>query len=54
MNDETCGGSRFAVPWSVDEGTESFVVKDATGQSLAYVYFKDEASADVDEAAVAR
>ncbi len=33
---------RFPPPWSVDEQTESFIVKDATGQPLAYVYFEDE------------
>jgi hypothetical protein len=29
-------------PWSIEERQESFVVKDATGQPLAYVYFEDE------------
>ena len=33
---------RFSPPWSIDEQTESFIVKDATGQPLAYVYFEDE------------
>ena len=33
---------RFAPPWSIDERTESFIVKDATGQQLAYVNFEDE------------
>jgi hypothetical protein len=33
---------RFPAPWSIDELMESFVVKDATGQVLAYVYFEDE------------
>jgi hypothetical protein len=28
---------RFPPPWSIDERTESFIVKDATGQQLAYV-----------------
>jgi K+/H+ antiporter YhaU regulatory subunit KhtT len=33
---------RFPPPWSINEQTESFIVKDATGQALAYVYFEDE------------
>ena len=32
----------FPPPWSIEEGTESFTVKDATGQALAYLYFEDE------------
>jgi hypothetical protein len=33
---------RFPSPWSTEARTESFIVKDATGQPLAYVYFEDE------------
>jgi hypothetical protein len=25
-------------PWSIEERTESFIVKDANGQQLAYLY----------------
>ena len=32
----------FPPPWSVDERPESFIVKDATGQRLAFLYFDDE------------
>jgi hypothetical protein len=31
---------RFPPPWSIDENEESFVIKDASGQALAYVYFR--------------
>ena len=33
---------RFPPPWSIEEHTESFIVKDANGQQIAYVYFEDE------------
>jgi hypothetical protein len=33
---------RFPPPWSIDEQTESFIVKDADGLKVAYVYFEDE------------
>jgi K+/H+ antiporter YhaU regulatory subunit KhtT len=35
---------RFPPPWSVEEhpGGESFIIRDAKGQALAYVYFEDE------------
>ena len=34
---------RFSPPWSVDELNDAcFVVRDANGQQLAYVYFEDE------------
>jgi len=33
---------RFPLPRSIDEQTESFIVKDATGLPIAYIYFEDE------------
>ncbi len=33
---------RFPPPWSIEEGAESFTVRDAAGQALAYLYFEDE------------
>jgi hypothetical protein len=33
---------RFPSPWSIDERTESFIITDANGQHVAYVYFEDE------------
>jgi hypothetical protein len=33
---------RLPAPWRVVEHGESFVVEDAKGQRLAYVYFEDE------------
>jgi hypothetical protein len=32
---------RFPPPWSVDEQEACFIVRDANGQALAYVYFED-------------
>lgn len=34
---------RLPPPWTVEGKPESFLVKDANGQILAYVYFEDEA-----------
>jgi hypothetical protein len=33
---------RFPPPWSVEEQSACFVVRDHSGQQLAYVYFEDE------------
>ena len=34
---------RFPSPSTIEEHAESFIVREATGQALAYVYFEDEA-----------
>ena len=44
MPDPTKSPRRFPPPWRVDEATESFCIRDANGQALAYVYFEDEKS----------
>ena len=33
---------RFPPPWTVEELDACFVVRDHSGQALAYVYFEDE------------
>ena len=33
---------RFPPPWTIEENPECFVVTDAAGQALVYVYFEDE------------
>jgi hypothetical protein len=33
---------RFPPPWTVEEQDACFVVRDHSGQALAYVYFEDE------------
>jgi hypothetical protein len=35
---------RFPAPWKVEARRESYVVTDALGQHIAYVYFQDEAA----------
>ena len=37
MNDR-----RFPPPWTVEDIGAAFVVKDDTGQALAYVYYEEE------------
>lgn len=34
---------RYPPPWKIEENDESYIVTDAAGQKLAYVYFEDEA-----------
>jgi len=33
---------RFPPPWTVEETSACFIVRDQDGQALAYVYFEDE------------
>jgi endo-1,4-beta-D-glucanase Y len=33
---------RFPPPWSVEERPACYIVKDATGFALAYVYYEEE------------
>ena len=33
---------RFPPPWTVEDTDSCFIVRDATGQALAYIYFEDE------------
>lgn len=33
---------RYPPPWKIEEGRESFIVTDATGQRLAFIYFENE------------
>jgi hypothetical protein len=42
MPDSTRSPRCFQPPWTVDEATESFCIRDGNGQALAYVYFEDE------------
>ena len=35
-------GRRFPPPWTVEEQPACFVVHDADGQQLAYVYYEEE------------
>jgi hypothetical protein len=34
--------SRFPPPWTVEQQDACFVVRDQSGQALAYVYFEEE------------
>jgi hypothetical protein len=33
---------RFPPPWSIEELNACFIVRDANGQALSYIYFEDE------------
>ena len=33
---------RFQPPWTTEETDACFIVRDANGQALAYIYFEDE------------
>ena len=33
---------RFPPPWSVEDTDTCYIVRDASGQALAYVYFEEE------------
>jgi hypothetical protein len=33
---------RFPPPWTAEEADACFIVRDANGQALAYVYFEEE------------
>ena len=33
---------RFPPPWTIEETDACFIVRDANGQALAYVYFEEE------------
>jgi hypothetical protein len=33
---------RFPAPWSAEETSACFIVRDRGGQALAYIYFEDE------------
>jgi hypothetical protein len=37
---------RFPPPWTIEDIGAAFVVRDHSGQQLAYVYFEDEPGGD--------
>jgi hypothetical protein len=38
---------RFPPPWTAEETDARFIVRDANGQALAYVYFEEEPGCSV-------
>jgi hypothetical protein len=35
-------GRRFPPPWSIEETPACFIVRDSSGQALAYIYYEEE------------
>ena len=35
-------GRRFTPPWDVDDNDSCFILRDANGQALSYVYYENE------------
>jgi hypothetical protein len=33
---------RFTLPWDIEDNGACFIVRDANGQALSYVYYKNE------------
>jgi hypothetical protein len=42
MSPKTADRRRFPPPWTVEETQPCFIVRDHTGQALAFVYFEEE------------
>jgi hypothetical protein len=42
LGKEKLAARRFPAPWSIEDIGAAFVVRDSTGQQLAYIYFEDE------------
>jgi hypothetical protein len=38
----TVASRRFPPPWSIEDNSAAFVVKDKSGQKLLYVYYEEE------------
>jgi len=46
LSSASAASRRFPPPWSVDEQEAGFIVRDANGQALAYVYFETSPGSD--------
>jgi hypothetical protein len=44
--EQTLTTRRFPPPWTIEEQDACFVVRDANGQQLAYIYFEDDRGGD--------